>query len=234
MVLPKKITPCPVIDALVEIRFIPNTHPNAVFGLIYSALQNSFPNVENLPILQIPEPLRNIDPNLKYKPHYKISNTEYVVQIGSDVISISSYPNYSSWSSFYNKIIDVLNSIEKSSVIKTVLRVGIRYINFFENDIYNKINLNISINNSTIDYKSTVFRTEIIKSDFVNTLQVANNINNMDRIGSLIDIDTSTMTNLDKFFTEKDKILNKGHQYEKEIFFSLLKNDFLNSLNPEY
>jgi len=234
MVLPKKITPCPVIDALVEIRFIPNTHPNAVFGLIYSALQNSFPNVENLPILQIPEPLRNIDPNLKYKPHYKISDTEYVVQIGSDVISISSYPNYSSWSSFYNKIIDVLNSIEKSSVIKTVLRVGIRYINFFENDIYNKINLNISINNSTIDYKSTVFRTEIIKSDFVNTLQVANNINNMDRIGSLIDIDTSTMTNLDKFFTEKDKILNKGHQYEKEIFFSLLKNDFLNSLNPEY
>ncbi len=234
MILPKKINPCPIIDALVEIRFIPNTHPNAVFGLIYSALQDSFPDVENLPILQIPEPLRNIDPNLKFKPHYKISDKEYVVQIGPDVISISSYPNYSGWTSFNNKIIDVLNKIEKSSVVKNVLRVGIRYINFFENDIFTKINLNISINNSTIDYKSTVFRTEIIKSEFVNTLQVANNINHEGRNGSFIDIDTFSTANLDKFFIEKNNILNSGHQFEKEIFFNLLQKDFLNSLNPEY
>lgn len=234
MVLPKKITPCPIIDALVEIRFLPNTHPNAVFGLIYRALQNSFPNVENLPILQIPEPLRNLDPNLRYKPHYKISNSEYVVQIGPDVISISSYPKYSGWINFSKKIIEVIENIEKASVIKNVLRVGIRYINFFENDIYNKINLNISINDSVIDYKSTFFRTEIIKSDFVNTLQVANNISNMNRIGSLIDIDTSLEINLDKFFSEKNEILNNGHNLEKEIFFNLLSNNFLNSLNPEY
>ena len=51
MRLSKEISPCPIIDAILEIRFIPNIHPNAVFGLIYNTLRNDFPNVENLPII---------------------------------------------------------------------------------------------------------------------------------------------------------------------------------------
>jgi uncharacterized protein (TIGR04255 family) len=70
MKLPKTINPCPIIDALLEIRFRTTTHPNAVFGLIYNTLQEDFPRVESLPILQLPDQVRAADPNFKYKPHY--------------------------------------------------------------------------------------------------------------------------------------------------------------------
>lgn len=73
MDLPKTIDPCPIVDALLEIRFQTLTHPNAVFGLIYNELQKDFPKVENLPILQLPDAIRASDPNFKFKPQYKLA-----------------------------------------------------------------------------------------------------------------------------------------------------------------
>lgn len=234
MNLPKKISPCPIIDALLEIRFIPNINQNAVFGLIYNALQKDFPKVDNLPVLQIPESIRNIDPNLKFKPHYKIANEEFVVQIGPDVLSISSFPNYTGWTKFSTIISDVLNRIESTEVIKSVSRVGIRYINFFDDNVFDKINLNVHINNSLIEYRSTVVKTEIVQNNYISTLQIANSVSIAEKVGSVIDIDTSLILMLDDFFKNKEDIINKGHQFEKELFFSLLNDDFLKSLNPEY
>lgn len=234
MNLPKKIDPCPIIEALIEIRFSALIHENAVFGLFYNVLKEDFPKVESLPILQLPEPLRMADPNLKFKPHYKIINQDFIVQIGPDVFSIASVPKYIGWGVFSNKIFDILSRINQLKVINDVLRLGIRYINFFEEDIFNDIDLSISLKDNKIDYKNTVIRTEISQEDFSSSLQIANNVNNVDRIGSVIDIDTFTSLNLDKFFSNKETIINRGHQKEKELFFSLLKEEFLKKLNPNY
>ncbi len=51
---------------------------------------------------------------------------------------------------------------------------------------------------------------------------------------SIIDIDTSIESENINFFEDMNSILGKGHSIEKEIFFGLLKDDFLKSLNPEY
>ena len=70
MAAPKKITPCPIIESVVEIRFDSAIPAEAIFGVVYNAFNDIFPNKPiNLPILQIPEQIRNSDPNLQYKPH---------------------------------------------------------------------------------------------------------------------------------------------------------------------
>lgn len=234
MALPKRINPCPIIDALLEIRFSTKTHPNAVFGLIYNALQEDFPKVEVLPILQLPDALRTSDPNFRFKPHYKISNEIFVAQIGPEVLSVSSFPKYMGWEMFSKKIFDVLEKAEKAIKIESVVRLGIRYINFFESNIFDDINLNLSIKESTINTKNTVIRTEIEQQEFISTLQIANNVPNQSMIGSIIDIDTVKEKGLEEFFSKKDEIINIGHTKEKELFFGLLKDEFLKSLNPEY
>ena len=70
MQIPKKITPCPILEAIVEIRFEPEEPDDAIFGIIYNQFKKSFPEIEKLPILQIPDQFRSKDPNLIYKPHY--------------------------------------------------------------------------------------------------------------------------------------------------------------------
>jgi len=243
MNLPKSIHPCPISDALFEIRFFPKTHPGAVFGLVYNVLKDDFnKGVVNLPILQIPEVVRKLDSNLKYKPHYKISNDSFVVQIGPEVLSISSFPKYVGWKKFSEKIFDVLKKIEDIEIINSIVRIGIRYVNFFEKNIYDEIDLKVLIANKEIEYNNTIIRTEIIQQGYRSTLQIGNNATlqvengttKNRKSGSFIDIDTFKNDELESFFSNKEKIINKVHKKEKELFFSLLKDDFLSNLNPEY
>jgi uncharacterized protein (TIGR04255 family) len=234
MSLPINISPCPILDALVEVRFSSKINANAVFGLIYNVLQKDFEKVESLPILQLPDVVRTSDPNFRYKPHYRILNSDFVIQIGPDVLSISSFPKYVGWNLFSETIFNVLLMIEKIGIINKIERIGIRYVNFFENNIFDKINLDVCIGSAKILYKNTVVRTEIEQGEYGSTLQIANNAINNGILGSIIDIDTFTISNLQTFFDRKTEIINNGHTKEKELFYSLLKPDFLNTLNPKY
>lgn len=235
MNLPINITPCPILDALVEVRFTANINANAVFGVIYNILKNDFKKVESLPILQLPDVVRASDPNFKYKPHYRISNDQFVIQIGPDVLSMSSFPNYIGWYLFSEAIFDILQKIETIGIMNQIERVGIRYVNFFKHNIFEDINLKITLGTNDILYKNTVVRTEIEHEEgYFSTLQIANNARHNDVLGSFIDIDTFTISNLDSFFDNKTEIINKGHTQEKELFYSLLKDAFLQTLNPEY
>lgn len=234
MNLPKEISPCPIIEAIIEIRFETEINPNAIFGIVYNEFRKDFPKVENLPILQIPEQLRLVDINLRHKPHYKISNEYFSIQIGPDIISFSPYPIYSGWDNFSKQIFEVLERISTIQVIKKLTRIGIRYINFFSEEIFSKINISVCVNTEKINYINTAVRTEIKKGNFSNTLQIANNINLPNKSGSVIDIDTFINISLEDFYLRSKEIINEGHLIEKELFFSLLSEDLLNSLNPKY
>ena len=99
--LPSRIEKCPLIDALIEFRFEAAIAKSAVFGVIYNLIRNDYRgNVINLPILQIPEQIREVDPNLKFKPLYRIEGDKFIIQIGYDVLSISSKMPYVGWPEF--------------------------------------------------------------------------------------------------------------------------------------
>ncbi|MDR1748905.1 MAG: hypothetical protein LBR47_07580, partial [Spirochaetaceae bacterium] len=53
---------CPVHEVVYELKFIPSVPPDAVFGIIYSRIQELFTNFVPLPVLQAPEKQRNTDP----------------------------------------------------------------------------------------------------------------------------------------------------------------------------
>ncbi len=125
--------------------------------------------------------------------------------------------------------------MKKISIVDTYKRVGIRYINGFDFNILEKINLTLNISKDHLtDFDSTI-RMEVPSGDFVSTLQVINNaqVKKTEGVlkGSIIDIDTYINN------PEKDimKVVEQGHKEEKKLFFTLLKEDFIKKeLNPEY
>ncbi len=231
---PKSIQPCPIIEALFELRFTSRIPSNAIFGMIYGVLQDKFPNAENLPILQIPEALRAKDPNFRFKPHYKIANSQLAVQIGPEVLSISCYPKYLGWNALFSEIISIIDEVKTLNIINNVERIGLRYINFFENNIFENIDLNISLKQEPINYKNTVIKTEIVEEQFKSILQIANNQEYDGKQGSFIDIDTISINDVSNFFVKKENLISLIHDTEKSVFYNLLNQDFLNTLNPEY
>ncbi|MDT8394563.1 MAG: TIGR04255 family protein [Bacteroidales bacterium] len=236
MKLPKVLSPCPIIDAIIEVRFHSNINGNAVFGIVYNLLKDEFSNVQNLPITQIPEPIRLNDPDLKYKPYHRIKNDDYVLQIGPNVVSFSSYPTYVGWENFRKKAVYVLKRVEKAGVVDKVIRLGFRYINFFELDIFNKLKLKIDFEGMNLISKHTVFQTIMSEDNINRKLLIDNAAKYNNKKGSIIDIDISTEEK-DKFvdfFKNLNVNLKDVHDIEKQLFFNLLDEDYLKEFNPQY
>ena len=238
--LPKQISPCPINQAVVEIRFNSSLPSDAIFGVVFNKLKDSYKETERLPILQIPEAVRNQDPNLLFQPHYKLIRDYYALQIGPKVISLAiTDQNYTTWENYYIEIHDVFDNIKEIGFISEVLRVGLRYINLFVDDIWENINISVKIKNDEIASEEIFVRTLLVRDEYKINLQTGNQLklaenNQVVGRGSVIDIDTFIQGERIEFFENMNSILQKSHAIEKEIFFDLLKSEFLESLNPEY
>ena len=237
MQLPKKITPCPILETIVEIRFDITIPVEVFFGLLYDALKDTYKTFEKLPILQVPEEIRSKDPNLIFQPVYRLKDHGFVIACGPKIISISSVPEYAGWEIYYPRIISAFDKVKKLNFFSKINRLGVRYVNFFPGDIFENIKLQIS--HEKLKFKDDMyFRTNILEGKFKNILQIANNTtvkqNNQMKRGSIIDIDTSVEGPENDIYNHLNDLINEEHAQEKKLFFSLLTEDFLSKLNPEY
>lgn len=239
MRLPQKITPDPIKEVVVEIRFESALPADATFGVVYNALRHAYQNAEALPITQIPEFVRSQDPNLIYQPYYKLSKEDFSVQVGPKVLSLVVSKPYPGWDSYMSEILDVFGRVRDLNFITTVERVGLRYIDFFEQDIFKNINLRITVNNEPSVAEQTFVRTLMRKDRFYCVLQIGNqmtvrSIKGEENVGSVIDVDTFATNIGEDFFGQMDALLQEAHTFQKELFFGLLKPEFLALLNPTY
>jgi uncharacterized protein (TIGR04255 family) len=239
--LPKKISPCPILEAVIELRFKSKVPSVAIFGILYNRLKDRYTNYEELPILELPRSVLETDSKLRFQPHYRFLNGDFIIQLGPQMISISVRENYPGWTVFLSEINYIVSLLDELNIIEKVNRLGMRYIDFFaEIDIFNNINLELTLNKEPLKSISKYVRTEFIKDDFKILLQITDNSeikskeSNVTK-GSLIDYDLSIESNIADFFKVYNDMLNKAHQTLKEHFFSvLIKKDFLKTLNPEY
>jgi len=238
--LPKKIEKCPIIEAVVEIRFSSDLPSDAVFGVIYKAFQSDFPTKPlSLPILQIPETIRSQDPNLIFKPHHQLVKDNIVFQIGPRVMSLANKLDYMGWTKFSKVIKSYFERIISLGIITNIERFGLRYINFFStNDIFDKIKLKVTNNEKPFINKNLFLKSVIESGGFTNTLQISDNAsckkNDKTEEGSVIDIDTYCDSPKAKKSEDLFDLVEKAHFEEKSLFFELLTEKFIASLTPIY
>jgi uncharacterized protein (TIGR04255 family) len=238
MKIPKKITPCPLVDSTIELRFRTSVEPGAVFGIVYNAFRNEYPKVEKMPILNIPEQIRLVDPNMVYQPWYRLGNGGLVLSVGPRLVALGKAGEYPGWTLFSDRVHHVVETVHGLGIADQVERVGLRYINFFDFDIFDKIKLHVAISDMPVTGNQTLVRFTIPGRRFNSRLHVTNEasviVGGSNRTGSIIDIDTALETDITDFFKNSTSIIEEGHNEEKEAFFNLPNDDFLQTLSPEY
>lgn len=237
MKIPSKIVPCPITEAIMEVRFDSKFDEGAVFGIIYNQIKDEFEKTINLPILEIPSSLRKTDPNLLYLPYYRLeskTNKNALIQIGPRVFSVILTNDYTGWDDFRTLIENGLQKLEKSEVVSKITRFALRYVNFFDENILSKSNLVIKLNNEQLNGYNTTMRFEIPDGDFLNVLAISNHAIKQEGSeivkGSTIDIDTKIESELPNFFANRKKLLGDCHNTEKKLFSSLLSDDYVKTL----
>ena len=237
MKLPKSISPCPIKEAVAEVRFESNVPPDAVFGIAYQALKSDFAKAEPLPVLALPANFRNADKDLTFQPHYRLVGQTCGVLVGPKVISVGVRGEYPGWETLSKSVKSTMRQFHQTGIVKRIIRFGLRYISFFAFDIYPKLELKITANDSSLDGEETFFKTVLASQGCKSLLQIGKGlalVGKPGETGSVIDIDSFTTNSDGDFVNVLDSFLEEAHQTEKKLFFKLLKSDFLKTLNPVY
>ena len=240
---PNRLGITPIVESNLEIRFKSSVPNSAVPGMIYSALQKDYPEMEPTNILEIPESIRSHAPELQFAPLYRLVGDKKVyVSVGSNVLSI--YYNkeqrgeeYPGWTSYiHGEVLDICNKINKLNIISQTTRIGLRTVDFFESiNIFEKSELELNFDRNSILDDISALERNIMKDEFQNKVlihsKVSRTVNSKIMHGSLIDIDTSLDLNYN-LFVSPDDVIMRCHKVNKTIFFDLLKKDFIDTLEP--
>jgi uncharacterized protein (TIGR04255 family) len=237
MNIPKSLDNPPIAESVIEIRFESNLPSDAIFGVFHNVLKELLPKVEKLPVLQIPEHIRSNDPRLSYSALYSLSNEEWILNIGTKVISLMPKIEYPGWKIFFTFAQTVFNKIDETHSVQRIMRLGLRYVNFFNNEqIFDKLNLQLTIpfKDESIAKNITFYQQDDQLTSKITVGDNAQLTKNESVVkGSIIDIDTFIENDFNSF-QDIEGIFKKSHTVVKHHFFCLLSQSFIEELGANY
>ncbi len=146
MKLPTNIDPAPLIEAVMDVRFEPLIPPAAVFGFVYGLISDRYGEPSALPILQLPEEMRDRDPNLQFQPLYRMENKPFLLQLGPRILNVAAVDKgYPGWSLFREEVLRLFDILAQKGVIGSITRVGMRYINYFSSNVFEISNFSVNL-----------------------------------------------------------------------------------------
>jgi uncharacterized protein (TIGR04255 family) len=244
--LPTKLKNEPLIDAIFEVRFAGKMPASVVLpGVFFSQLDGE-KKIENLPIAQIPKPMRDADPNLKFAAISRIDWDSFFVNVGDFSISVSCKYPYPGWDNFRPAIIRVMEILAGSNIVDKVDRYSVKYVDLLpasdDRQKVSMLNVNVSIAGHDLKKEPFQFRIEIPKDELVHAVQLVSSAtavlhNGTTKEGLIVDVDThasldgvSMQSLLDGFSAKLDLI----HLANKAMFFDCLRSETITSLEPSY
>jgi uncharacterized protein (TIGR04255 family) len=118
----------PLQEAVFEVRFPPVEDYSIFVGGMAEVKRNRFPKVDRLPADELP-PSILVSGAVRHR--FTTEDKSLLFQTGQDVISINVI-SYSGFAIFASDIEDILKSAQNYADIGRVNRIGLRYINRFE------------------------------------------------------------------------------------------------------
>ena len=241
MQVPVKITPDRIRDSIVQVYFESDIPYLPLIGYFHSYLLSmdyDFASGENN------TNLNKIEVDLSFLNHLFVSN-KHGIKINihpNGSIIFNCIDNYIGWESYSSEIYKVLSKLMEVGIIKTVTRIGVRFTSEFPNiNLLDNINFAVNYDLKNKSLNAGNFNIELTEDNYriilnlVSNLRINNQVIQNDIASiSLIDVDVIKDNLLLLNFNEVKETINQIHIKQKETFFSLLKEDFLSSLNPEY
>ena len=246
MRLPKKITPDNLKDTLVEIRYAKDIVPELLPGLALGILKP-------MGFAYIPASNSNInilDNNQQIAFGIGAGNAGFFVK---EHVRIHFNPNqivfncisdkYVGWEAYFEIITKVTGSLFDNGIIQSFSQLSIRYISEFKHiDIYQAIKGTIDVSNTGLKLDNSILRLTDESGNLKIFVTLTNKAKRISASlqgqqiieASLIDINIYENFNPISDFDALKTKLNEVHLKQKEVFFGLINDEFLETLKPEY
>ena len=237
--LPIRITPCPIVEAIFEARFVSPQPWATMPGLLFAQIREKYPEQKTLPIAQLPEELRRQDPALLRLPLLQFLSKTFLIQLGPRVISLVTKPNaYPGWSAIEPELKWLLERVKAAGFVGETERLSARYIDFFGGDVFPGLRFGLQINDKPLLGGQTAVTTILRRGPLAIRLQATNGAivatKEGPKPGSVLDIDAwFGPLDVDLFGNGLARF-GETHDAIKGLFFGLIKDELLAKLNPTY
>lgn len=244
--LPTRLGKTPLMDAIFEMRLASSVPLSQIMsGILFSQLGCT--NIEKLPHADLPEFIRNSEPNLKYIALSRIDWDGYAIHVGDNSIGLTCGHPYRGWREFLPRIKLLLEKLQDLPFITSIERYSLKYIDVFPFPDFSltseNFNINIGVASKQLNFNSTHLRTDLNDEDVIHIIQVFGEATGTNeklgetKHGVLMDIDSiidCEGLSLQLLMPKLEEKLNTLHTKHKNLFFSLLTPIGLEKLEPHY
>jgi uncharacterized protein (TIGR04255 family) len=242
--IPIKLKKEPLLEAIWEIRFAGAKSPVAELlpGMLFKSFPGKYGTVAKLPIADIPAPVVEQAQNLRYAPKIKLEDGNQLIQVGERVVSLNCRRPYTGWARFSADIRELAQAVENTGLIEKIERFSLKYIDLIELEKpigLAQLNLELKMGKYDLEAKPVQLRTEIKENDLIHIVQIISpaevSLSEKDRLkGVLVDIDSIKPMLEGESWKDLHHRLDDVHVSCKRMFFSMLKPETLEKLEPEY
>ena len=221
-------------DAVVSVNYVSDYNVRYISQNILAAINSNNDN----PFEEIPTKDKSVaNESLSYKDSNDkilIANPIYRILVSEDRVTFNFTKKYPGWNSYSNLINIVLNSIGQVNL----QGVYLQYMSCFENtDIFKALDGTIKLNQLP-NFNGSVFNfsCKCNKEDepiAEATIKLTNNKQIQNSSVSIIEVAIAGKIG-DYHLEECLQLLSECHKIEKHLFFLLLSEKFINTLNPHY
>ena len=242
--LPTMLGKSPLVEALFELRFSGGTSASSVLpGFLFTQLKCS--EILRMPHADIPDQIRQADPNLVYLPIVRLKWEQYYISIGDRSLVISSGHPYSGWVKFKTTITKILESCQTLEILGKIERFSLKYIDIFDMPGFSATGEGLALKISSpldVNPLATHLKIEIPEGDQHHIVQLFGEAqgtlpNGIFKKGLMLDVDSIQNTdgyNFDSFMEKHHELLDDLHSRNEEIFFKLISESGLTSLEPKH
>lgn len=235
--LPKQIDPCPIVEAAFEIRFTTDVPWKELIGRVGLLIGDRYPERRVLDLENMPDQWKQHVPGSVHIPHYQFLSDQFVINLAPQMIGLCVQSGrYPGWAVIEAELKDFLPKILHGGFMREGARLGVRYTDFLELNIFEHIDLQVSVNGNPVNDKDRQFVTVFQEEQMTIRLLLVNGAfmgdGTQGRRGSVLDIDAA-FDALD--FELNGNVLERftqAHDVIKKLFFGLVSSDLLKRLNP--
>lgn len=246
--LPSKLANEPLLDAICEFRVNSTVElQNVIPGLLFAKL-DGITSIEQTPASSVPVELRAQIPNLLDAPLVRLHWDRYFILCGRKSVAVASKMPYVGWETFKPQICAIFGHVLEQSVVKSVERYSIKYVNLVEaQDVNEQLKLldwKLKVGEQEVRSGPVQLRCEMTGPDGMVTIlqivaggmvQLADTTST--KYGAVVDADTVKIhqtTDIETFRHELASRLEAIRLENKKWVFESLKQSTIDAMGPTY
>lgn len=177
----------------------------------------------------------NPDVSNKNADRQYLANNDYRIMFADDMISFNIVSGYKGWNNYKGFIMTVIHDL---SDIINIKKIGFRYVSVMEDEsVFKNLDGTIKLNNlpnfNGTELKFTCNVNDDYVSNAIANVQLVDKNQIGLRVFSIVDIEIKSDVP-DPSLQGLNNSLECIHYHEKNLFFLLMNDEFVESRNPKY